>query len=386
MKHLQRDFRRRVSAQLRWFALSGAAVAVQSCGAHGEREDVEVAELAPQEVAEAREALTRLPDLAPLNITRDSYYFYVKYCNTGTSSSNSKFLIKLTNTATNQSFTSNSYYPYTVPAPGTCATTGGFTCGLIGDPNCSQCISVKATVDSSNVVKESRESNNGMTNVIGCLDQDLTVRSITRDATYYYVTFCNTGTATSSAKILVKLTNTATNQSFTSNSNYPYSIPAPGTCVTTGGFTCGLIGDTACNECMSVQATVDSENTAPERNESNNTATQTFGCNLPDLVATSITRSSTYYYVTFCNQGSASSDATFVVTTTNDTTGQSFTSNPYYPYSVPAPGTCVTTGGLTCGLIGDPQCNLKGAVSAVVDSANTLVESSELNNGFTVSF
>ena len=103
------------------------------------------------------------PDLAAQAITRDStYYYYVTYCNNGTGTSGSTFTIKLTNTASDESFTSNALYPFAVPAPGTCATTGGFTCGLIGDPTCSLPIAVSAKVDPDNTVLESNELNNAM--------------------------------------------------------------------------------------------------------------------------------------------------------------------------------------------------------------------------------
>ena len=215
---------------------------------------------------------------------------------------------------------------------------------------------------------------------------ELAAQAITRDSTYYYVTFCNNGMASSGAGFTIKLTNTASDESFTSNALYPFAVPAAGTCATTGGFTCGLIGDPDCSQCVSVRASVDSDNSVAESDESNNDLTAKIGCTLTDLVPQKITRDSTYYYVTYCNNGGATSGSTFTIKFTNVASNESFTSNSLYPFSVPAPGTCATTGGLTCGLIGDPTCSLPIAVSAKVDPDNTVVESNELNNTMIVSF
>lgn len=214
---------------------------------------------------------------------------------------------------------------------------------------------------------------------------DLVVESITRDASYYKVRYCNVGTSSSSSTFTIKLTNTLTGESFTSNSIYPYSVPAPGTCATTGGFTCGLIGDPSCSKCMRVEAEVDSGKRVTEASESNNRQTATIGC-LPDLVISEITREAPYYRVKFCNNGLGTSSSTFTVQLTNASTGESFTSNPLYPYSVPAPGSCTTTGGMTCGLIGDKYCEAAIDVIGKVDPANSVTEGSESNNALTVGF
>jgi hypothetical protein len=104
----------------------------------------------------------------------------------------------------------------------------------------------------------------------GAMKPDLTVSDITRDATYYYVTFCNVGPVGGMGKLTILLTNTATNQSFESNPLYPFDIPAPSTCAMTGGFTCGLIGDPSCNQSLVVNATVDTQDAVDEADESNN--------------------------------------------------------------------------------------------------------------------
>ncbi|MFO0577771.1 MAG: hypothetical protein U1A78_27510 [Polyangia bacterium] len=214
---------------------------------------------------------------------------------------------------------------------------------------------------------------------------DLIVESITRDATYYKVRYCNVGTGSSSASFTIKLTNTLTGEAFTSNPIYPYSVPAPGTCATTGGFTCGLIGDPSCSQCMRVEAVVDSGRRVTEASESNNRQTATIGC-LPDLVLSDITREAPYYRAKVCNNGLGTSSSTFTVQLTNASTGESFTSNPLYPYSVPAPGSCVTTGGMTCGLIGDKVCAASIDVTGKVDPVDSVAEASESNNTLTVGF
>lgn len=71
---------------------------------------------------------------------------------------------------------------------------------------------------------------------------------------------------------------------------------------------------------------------------------------------------------------------------TNASTGESFTSNPLYPYSVPAPGSCTTTGGMTCGLIGDKYCEAAIDVTGKVDPVYSVTEASESNNTLTVGF
>ncbi|MBF0459032.1 MAG: hypothetical protein HQK99_14175 [Nitrospirae bacterium] len=105
---------------------------------------------------------------------------------------------------------------------------------------------------------------------------DLVVQDISRDQYYYYVTYCNRGTTATTGTLTVSITNVASGQSFQTNPLYPYSVPEPGTCMVTGGITCGLIGDTSCTAAMSVSAYVDDQNTVPESNETNNSLTKTF--------------------------------------------------------------------------------------------------------------
>lgn len=106
-----------------------------------------------------------------------------------------------------------------------------------------------------------------------------------------------------------------------------------------------------------------------------------------DLVITQIIRERAYYYrVTYCNTGGSASISGFTINLKNLNSGQSFETSTLYPFSVPPPGTCAVTGGITCGLIGDPDCNLPITVEGHVDFRNTVTETSETNNKLTVSF
>ena len=106
---------------------------------------------------------------------------------------------------------------------------------------------------------------------------------------------------------------------------------------------------------------------------------------LPDLVPTGITRDVNYYFVTFCNEGGPSAEE-FIIRLGDVNSGVTFDSNPLYPYAVPDPGFCVTTGGFTCGLIGDPECAANIDVMAGVDPSNTVLEADEANNEMSVQF
>jgi hypothetical protein len=107
---------------------------------------------------------------------------------------------------------------------------------------------------------------------------------------------------------------------------------------------------------------------------------------LPDLTPTAITRDQTYYYIRFCNIGTAGSDAGFNVGLVNLDTDASFESNPLYPFKVPPPTGCNMTGGLTCGLIGDPQCSAHIRVEAIVDPEGHVTESRNDNQTLVVAF
>lgn len=106
---------------------------------------------------------------------------------------------------------------------------------------------------------------------------DLTIETITRDANYYRVRFCNTGaspTATS-GKFGIKIFNSSTGQTYSSPAQYPYDVPAAGSCVTSGGITCSLVGGTCTTDAVII-ATLDPVNTVDEASETNNEKTQSF--------------------------------------------------------------------------------------------------------------
>ncbi len=100
-----------------------------------------------------------LPDLTVEAITRDALYYVVQYCNRGDGvGASTPFRVRLSSLTTSGAFQTGAVF--TAPAAGTCAMTGGITCGLIGDPGCELAGGVVAEVDSSRVVVELNESNN----------------------------------------------------------------------------------------------------------------------------------------------------------------------------------------------------------------------------------
>ena len=105
---------------------------------------------------------------------------------------------------------------------------------------------------------------------------------------------------------------------------------------------------------------------------------------LPDLKATGITRGITYYKVQYCNMGTDGAEGNFRVRITNVGSSETFETPPVF--SVPEPGACSETGGITCGLIGDPGCTLRGDVFGFVDSSNAVEELDEANNQIVIGF
>ncbi|RLG15376.1 MAG: hypothetical protein DRN71_01475 [Candidatus Nanohalarchaeota archaeon] len=115
-----------------------------------------------------------LPESKPDLVLDDIYYdgttyIKVKYCNVGDDSSDSDFLIKLRNEGTTDEFAGNPSYRFSVPAPGECDVTGGFTCALIG-VDCGQRVTVSAVIDWEGRVEESDEDNNKLVKTIGAID------------------------------------------------------------------------------------------------------------------------------------------------------------------------------------------------------------------------
>ncbi len=99
-------------------------------------------------------------DLIVDRIRRDSLYYYVQFCNHGAVASVATFTVEITHVTNGTSYETNSLYPFNVPAPGSCDETGGITCELIGDSQCSSSILVRAKVDPQNAVAETNEQNN----------------------------------------------------------------------------------------------------------------------------------------------------------------------------------------------------------------------------------
>lgn len=107
-----------------------------------------------------------LPDLVVEDVYYDDTYIKVKYCNRGIGTGSGDFLVKIKSEQTGKEFSGNSNYRFNVPAPGTCAETGGFTCDLVG-VSCKDKATISATIDWEGRVSESNENNNSLTKQIG---------------------------------------------------------------------------------------------------------------------------------------------------------------------------------------------------------------------------
>lgn len=103
---------------------------------------------------------------------------------------------------------------------------------------------------------------------------------------------------------------------------------------------------------------------------------------LPDLEPDAVTRDGAYYRVVVCNVGLGNDPGMFSVRLAHLGTGDAFETG--VVFEVPVPGECVQTGGITCGLIGDADCDLAGNVLAFVDSGEDVVEADETNNTLVV--
>jgi hypothetical protein len=98
-----------------------------------------------------------LPDLIITDIVHDGPYLRVKYRNASAGATGADFLIRVE--ANGKKFDGNSYYRFVVPPGNTEQTTGGFTLGLIGIERGTE-VSVSATIDWEDRVRESNELNN----------------------------------------------------------------------------------------------------------------------------------------------------------------------------------------------------------------------------------
>jgi len=98
-----------------------------------------------------------LPDLVITDIVPDGPYLRVKYRNASAGATGADFLIRIE--ANGKTFDGNSFYRFVVPPGNTEQTSGGFTLGLVGIERGTE-VSVKATIDWEDRVRESNESNN----------------------------------------------------------------------------------------------------------------------------------------------------------------------------------------------------------------------------------
>ncbi|XXF78753.1 hypothetical protein P2318_03055 [Myxococcaceae bacterium GXIMD 01537] len=325
-------------------------------------------------VGEARQA-TRgfIPDLSVEEITRDSHYFKVRYCNWTSYGSDASFVISLRNELSGQTFTSG---PMTMPASGACLWTGGITCGLVGMV-CDEAGTLTATVDAQQEVVEAYEYNNALTVEFpqNLVRPDLVVEEVVRVGSAYRARYCNRGNSGHLASFYVDWRNGATSASYTPSTSY--TVPAPGQCAWTEGVACFWVGSN-CADTVSLSVSADASDSVSELDEGNNALVVDFtpSTALSDLTAADIWRDGDYFYVSYCNQGGGNSSARFTVKLTNLTTWQSFYAGTGAPYMVPAPGTCGVTDPIHCSAVGCGSVPL----SAFVDNSFEVFESNESNN------
>ncbi|MBZ4415366.1 hypothetical protein [Myxococcus sp. RHSTA-1-4] len=351
--------------------LMGAALVFQAgCGA------VDGAPESPW-VGEAEQA-TRgfLPDLTVEELSRDSTSYKVKFCNRSSYGSELTFTVRLTNELNGQSFQSNPLYPYSVPAPGTCIWTGGFSCGLVGAA-CNDFVTLTAQVDDTSNVTETYEYNNTMTVSFRehVVLPDLVVEEVVRTGAYLHARYCNHGTADTLSTFAMRLTNTATGQMHLTADTF--AVPAQGTCAWTPGIPCSTVGSN-CVDTLEVRVTADGAYVISEWSEVNNDAVARFtpSTALADLVVSDVWRQGSTYVVSYCNQGLGTSTTRFEVRLINRATGWPYQTPSYQPLPVPAPGECAQTASDACSV---PGC-WPGSMWATVDISGDVFEANEQNN------
>lgn len=213
-------------------------------------------------------------DLTIENITRNDINFYATYCNRGEQTVSQTFRIRFTRVGGSNHIDTPASPQFAVPAPGTCATTGGVNCSLLGT-TCASASQITAEADAYRTVSETDEDNNTYTHSFSQQRPDLVVETITRDASVYVVRYCNIGEFAGSETFRVRIRNNLTGQQISSSSSNQFTIPAPGECASTGGFSCVLIGS-SCTDSIGVTATVDVDSTVTEGDETNNQTTTNF--------------------------------------------------------------------------------------------------------------
>jgi hypothetical protein len=108
-----------------------------------------------------------LPDLVITDIVQDGPYLKVKYRNASTGATGADFLFKTE--ANGKMYDGNYFYRYVIPPGNREHTTGGLTLGLVGIERGTE-VSVKATIDWEDRVRESDETNNTFTKRVRILD------------------------------------------------------------------------------------------------------------------------------------------------------------------------------------------------------------------------
>ncbi|MCY1019141.1 hypothetical protein [Pyxidicoccus sp. MSG2] len=207
---------------------------------------------------------------------------------------------------------------------------------------------------------------------------DLTVEEISRSSGGFKARLCNRASHGSESTFTVLMTNDGTGSSFQTNPVYPFSVPAPGTCIWTGGISCTQLG-VGCKDFITLTVHVDDTNNVIETYEDNNTMTVSFreDPTLPDLTVEEVIRTTGAYHARYCNRGIVDSSATFAMRFRNVATGQSFDMT--NPLTVPAQGTCAWTPQLPCIVVGS-NCADTIDVQVTADVNGAVSEWSEVNN------
>ncbi|XXF78752.1 hypothetical protein P2318_03050 [Myxococcaceae bacterium GXIMD 01537] len=328
----------------------------------------------------AAEQATRgfLPDLTVTEITRDSTYFKVKYCNLNSYSADSSVVISLRNELTGASFNS---VPLSAPAPGACLWTGGMSCTHVG-MECDEGGTVTAKVDALEQVTESYEFNNELTVMFpeDMVRPDLVVEEVIRTNSVYHARFCNRGNRWVWGSFGVDWVNWKTGANYTPSTMH--DVPQPGECAWSTGVYCTSLG-ASCYSAESLRVTVDGTDIFSELDETNNTLFVDFtpDYTLPDLTVGDIWRAGGSYYVSYCNRGSGTSATAFTLKVTNTATGRSFQPGPGLPLAVPPPGRCAVTDAIDCSILGCGSVRL----NAYVDTTFNVFETNEGNNHLTLS-
>jgi hypothetical protein len=177
-----------------------------------------------------------------------------------------------------------------------------YTCSLPGD-------SVAVQADKDNVVVESNEGNNALSESWSCfiiiLTPDLIITDISRDGSTIKYTIKNQGSAPSGvsvSQLLVDGVPVATD-----------SVPSLGAGASSNqsfaaySYSCSGVSDI-------IQVRADKDGAVTESNEANNTLSDNFGCLIlvlyPDLIITDITRSGNTIFYKIKNQGVVAAGAT----------------------------------------------------------------------------